>query len=72
MRYEVRNTKKFQKFWKVSQRIAAKVVDDFKDDKQRQYLVVDLTYYSTSMGDDIEASKVARQLERDFKAKRIS
>jgi hypothetical protein len=72
MRYEVRNTKKFQKFWKVSQRIASKVVDDFKDDKQRQYLVVDLTYYSTSMGDDIEAAKVARKLESDFKAKRIS
>ena len=72
MKYQVRNTKKFQKFWKTSQRIASKVVDEFKDEKQRQYLVVDLTYYSTSIGDDIEAAKVARQLESDFKAKRIS
>lgn len=72
MKYQVRNTKKFQKFWKISQRIASKVVDEFEDEKKRQYLVVDLTYYSTSMGDDIEASKVARKLESDFDAKRIS
>ncbi len=32
MKYQVRNTKKFQKFWKTSQRIASKVVDEFKDE----------------------------------------
>lgn len=72
MKYQVRNTKKFQEFWQISERLASKVVDEFEDEKQNQYFVIDLTYNSRSIGDDIEASTVARQLENNFKAKRIS
>ncbi|ASV44383.1 hypothetical protein PBI_SCTP2_368 [Salicola phage SCTP-2] len=67
---KVRNTQKFQRWFKKNTPTASKIINyDYKNNIQ--YVIIDLNYYGTSMGNEIEASKKIRTIVSDFKGKKV-
>lgn len=69
---QVRNTKRFQKYFKTYvERTRYKILEKFHDEKGNEQLIIDLTYFSTSMGSDIEADRIGKVIIDAYFGKQI-